>query len=139
MISRVALAGLLGVVVGVTLTRVILFNEIVRIWLINVPSLLVWGAAFVVGVVVAAIAPHTFELSVPTVSVFAGSLIGIIAFGTGLNISLADQPTLVYILLAFLISGLCLMVLAALGGWLVAAIRTRTESSTPYTSGRNIR
>lgn len=134
MISRVALAGLVGVVMGITLTRVILFNEFIRIWLINVPSLLVWGAAFATGVIVAAITPYTFEFSVPPVSVFAGSLIGIIAFGTGLNISLADQPTLTYILSAFLISGLSLIVLAALGGWLVAAIRSRTESNTPYES-----
>lgn len=139
MISRIALAGLLGIIVGIALTRVILFNDFVRIWLINVPSLLVWGAAFVVGAIVATIAPYTFELSAPIVSIFAGSLIGIIAFGTGMNISLADQPTLLYILFAFLISGLCLMVLAALGGWLVAAIRTRTEASIPYLSERNRR
>lgn len=139
MISRVALAGVLGVVVGLVLTRVILFNDFVRIWLINVPSLLVWGAAFVTGVIVAAIASYTFEFSAPTVSIFAGSLIGIIAFGTGLNISLADQPTLLYILSAFLISGLPLMVLAALGGWLVAAIRTRTEVNVPDLSRRSRR
>lgn len=139
MISRVVLAGFVGIVVGVALTRVILFNDFVRIWLINTPSLLVWGSAFVLGAVVAAIAPHTFELSAPIVSVLAGSLIGIIAFGTGMNISLADQPTLLYILFAFLVSGLCLVVLAALGGSLVGAVRSRTESNVPYSPERDRR
>lgn len=132
MTSRLLLAALVAIAAGVILTRAILFNEIIRIWLINVPSLLTWGAAFATGIVAALIAPRTFEISVPAVCVFVGSVIGVIAFGTGLNISLADQPTLTYILSNLLISGLCLLVLAALGGWLVAALRDRSGSTQPY-------
>lgn len=96
MASRLLLAAIVGIAVAVALTRLVISYDYIRIWLINVPSLLVWGGAFLTGIVVAAIAPPTFEVSTPAVTMFAGSLIGIIAFGTGMNVSLADQTVLTY-------------------------------------------
>lgn len=132
MASRLLLAAIVGIAVAVALTRLVISYDYIRIWLINVPSLLVWGGAFLTGIVVAAIAPPTFEVSTPAVTMFAGSLIGIIAFGTGMNVSLADQTVLTYILLTLMVSGLSLLVLSALGGWLVAAVRNYQESNYPY-------
>lgn len=131
--SRLLIAVIVGTTVAVALTRVIILNDFVRMWLINVPSLLVWGAAFVAGILVALIAPQTFEVSAAIVSVLLGSIIGVIAFGTGMNVSLADESVLTYILTSLLISGLCLLILSGLGGWLVAAVRDRTDSD-PFSS-----
>lgn len=50
-----------------------------------------------------------------------------------MNVSLADQTVLTYILLTLMVSGLSLLVLSALGGWLVAAVRNYQESNYPYT------
>ena len=135
MSSRLLVAAIVGIAVAVALTRAILYNDFIRIWLINVPSLLTWGAAFVTGILVALIAPQTFEISAAITSMVLGSIIGVVAFGTGMNVSLADQSVLTYILMSLLVSGLCLLVLSGLGGWLVAAVRERTDSESIRVGG----
>lgn len=132
MASRLVIASIVGIAAAVVLTRLVITYDYIRIWLINTPSLLVWGGAFVTGIVVAAIAPHTFEVSAAAVTMLVGSLISIIAFGTGMGVSLADQTVLTYILLTLLVSGLCLLVFAALGGLLVSKVRDYQQSSRPY-------
>ena len=69
------------------------------------------------------ISPRGREASVPAFSILLGSLVGIIVFGIGLGFSLADEAVLTYLLSTLLISGVCLMILAALGGMLAAVIR----------------
>ncbi|MGB3633525.1 MAG: hypothetical protein WA982_05760 [Rubrobacteraceae bacterium] len=127
--ARLFVAATVGIAVGVILTWQILFNDFIRIWLVNVPWLLVWGGAVVTGVVVGLLAPRGREASVPAISVLLGSVVGIIVFGIGLGFSLADEDVLTYLLSTLLISGVCLMILAALGGMFAAAIRDSQEDS----------
>lgn len=56
--SRLLVAAIVGAGAGVILTRQILFNDFIRIWLVNTSWLLVWGGAVVVGVTVGLIAPR---------------------------------------------------------------------------------
>lgn len=135
MATRFIISTIIAIAASAALTRVILYNEWIRPWLINVPSLLTWGAAFLAGAIVALVAPRTFEVSIPAVGAFLGSLVGIIAFGTGMNISLADQGVLAYIGINALLSTLPVVVLASLGGWLVAALRDY-QDQTSRPSGR---
>lgn len=126
--ARIAAAVIIGVAIGMILTRTIIVNDFIRIWLVNVPSLLVWASAFVAGIVVALIAPYGMEIWLAIVTMFMGSLVGVVIFGTGLNFSLADQSVLTYILTTLLISGVSLIVLAWLGSWAVAGVRNRQDS-----------
>lgn len=127
--SRLLVAAIVGAGAGVILTRQILFNDFVRIWLVNTSWLPVWGGAVAVGVVVGLLAPRGRETSVPAFSILVGSLVGIVIFGIGLGFSLADEEILTYLLSTLLISGVCLMILAALGGMLAAVIRDSQESA----------
>lgn len=139
--ARLLVAAVVGIAAGVILTRVILYNDFIRIWLVNVPSLLVWGSAFAVGIVVGLVAPPMREASTAAISVLIGSVVGIVIFGLGLNFSLADETVLTYLFTTFLFSGICLLVLAALGGMLAGAIRDSQQSGTSYGSryGRSAR
>ena len=127
--SRLLVASIVGASAGVALTRLILFNDYIRIWLINVPSLLVWGGALATGVVVGLLGPRTREASTAAISMLVVSVAGIVIFGTGLGFSLADESVLDYLLLTLLISGVCLLPLSALGGMLAAVIRDSQEDS----------
>ena len=131
---RLLVAAIVGITAGVILTRLILFNDFIRIWLVNVPSLLVWGAAFATGIVVGLLAPRFREASTAAISIFVGSLAGIVIFGTGLGFSLADETVLTYLLTTLLFSGACLLVLSALGGMLAAAVRDSQEEGASYGS-----
>ena len=111
--SRLLVAAIVGAGAGVILTRQILFNDFIRIWLVNTSWLLVWGGAVVVGVAVGLIAPRGREASVPAFRILLGSVVGIVVFGIGLGFSLADEAVLTYLLSTLLISGVCLMILAA--------------------------
>ena len=140
--ARLFVAATVGAGAGVALTRLILFNDFIRIWLVNVPSLLVWGAAFAAGLVVGLVAPRGRETSTAAISMLVGSVSGIVIFGTGLGFSLADEAVLNYLLLTLLISGVCLLPLSALGGMLAGVIRDSREDtagrrSYPATSGRD--
>ena len=127
--SRLLVAAIVGAGAGVILTRQILFNDFVRIWLVNTSWLLVWGGAVAVGAAVGLLAPRGREASVPAISILLGSAVGIVIFGIGLGFSLADEEVLTYLLSTLLISGVCLMILAALGGMLAAVIRDSQESA----------
>lgn len=135
--ARVAAAVVVGVAIGLILTRTIIFNDGIRIWLINVPSLLVWASAFVAGIVVALISPYGLEIGMAIVTMFVGSVIGVVAFGTGMNFSLADQSVLSYLLTTLLISGVSLIVLAWLGSWAVAAVRRHQDEHPTRYPGRS--
>ena len=63
-----------------------------------------------------------------------GSLAGVVIFGLGLGFSLANEENLTYLLTTLLISGVCLLVLAALGGMLAAVIRDSQDSGMAYGS-----
>ena len=136
MASRLLIAALIGTAAAIALTRLIISYDYIRIWLINVPSLLVWGGAFLAGIIVAVVSPPEWELRASAGTMLLGSLAGIIAFGTGMNVSLADEATLTYILLTLLVSGLCLLVLSGLGALLVAEVRERTDSKPIRDYGR---
>lgn len=127
--ARLLVASIVGIAACVILTRLILFNDFVRIWLVNVPSLLVRGGALAAGIVVGLLAPRARETSTAAISMLVGSLAGIVLFGTGLGLSLADETVLDYLLLTLLVSGVCLLPLSALGGMLAAVIRDSQEGS----------
>lgn len=140
--AKLFVAATVGIAAGVALTRLILFNDFIRIWLVNVPSLLVWGGAIAAGVVVGLLAPRTHEASTAAVSMLVGSLAGIVIFGIGLGFSLANEEVLAYLLHTLAISGVCLLVMAALGGMLAFVIRDSREDpasrrSYRATSGRD--
>ena len=130
--ARLLAAIVVGVAVGVILTRLVLIYDFIRIWLVNPQSLLVWAAAFVAGVVIAFIGPDGWEFSLPPISTLLGSVVGIVIFGTGLYFSLVDEQILSFILTNLLISGVCIMLLALLGGWLASAIRESQASNQSY-------
>ena len=130
--TRLLVAAVAGIVLGVVLTRLILYNDFIRIWLVNVPSLLVWGSAFVGGLLVGLLAPPAREASTAAFSVFLGSVVGVVAFGLGLNFSLADEAVLTYLLTTLLISGLCLLILAALGGMLAGVFHDSQSPDPRY-------
>lgn len=73
--------------------------------------------------------PRGREASTAALSILVGSLAGIVIFGTGVGFSLADETVLNYLLTALIISGVCLLVLAALGGMLAAVVRDSQEGS----------
>lgn len=126
---RVLVGLVMGAAAGAVLTEVVLGNEAVRVWLVNPTSLLVWGGAILVGAVVAAVSPRRFELPVAAFSVLFGSLAGLLWFGSSQNFSLADPANALSFGGAFLKSGFCLLVFAAIGGWIVAGIRSRMEEN----------
>ncbi|MDP9458658.1 MAG: hypothetical protein M3Q60_23445 [Actinomycetota bacterium] len=123
---------LLAILAGVILTRIVLVDELARIWIINARWFLVWGGALVLGVVAAVAVPRRFEVPVALLGVMAGSA-GIVlwfaAYGGTTAISLSDVGTLSYVGRSFLISGLALGILAGIGAWIVAGIRRRAEEN----------
>ncbi|PLS81806.1 MAG: hypothetical protein CYG60_25540 [Actinobacteria bacterium] len=126
---------LLAILAGVILTRIVLVDELARIWIINARWFLVWGGALVLGVVAAVAVPRRFEVPVALLGVMAGSA-GIVlwfaAYGGTTAISLSDVGTLSYVGYvgrSFLISGLVLGILAGIGAWIVAGIRRRAEEN----------
>lgn len=129
MLMRVIVGLVIGAVAGVALTNVILDNDEVRVWLVNATSLLVWGGAVLAGVVAAAIAPRKFELPIAAFSVLFGSIVGLLWFGSSLSFSLANIGNILSLGGAFLISSFCLLIFAAIGGWIVGGVRSRMEEN----------
>lgn len=129
MLMRVIVGLVIGTVAGTALTNVVLDNEEVRVWLVNLPSLAVWVGAVLAGVVAAAIAPRKFELPIAAFSVLLGGIVGLLWFGSSLSFSLANLGNLLSLGGAFLVGPFCLLIFAAIGGWIVGGIRSRMDEN----------
>ena len=119
----------IGLVAGVMLTNVVLQNEAVRVWLINLDSLTVWLGTALIGALCATIAPRRFELPAGALSVLLGSVGGLLYFWSDMNFSLVNLGNLLTLGGSFLVSGFCLFIFAALGSWAVAGIRERIDEN----------
>lgn len=129
MLMRVIVGLVIGAVVGAVLTNVILDNDEVRVWLVNVASLSVWGGTILGGIAAAAAAPRKFELPVAAFSVLFGSVTGLLWLGSSLSFSLANLGNVLSLGGALLKSSFCLLIFAAIGGWIVGGIRSRMDEN----------
>ena len=87
----------------------------------------VLGTAFAGGIAASAVAPRKFEIIVAAVSVFGGSFIRLLAYGSQVGSQIAGSLDggIVSLTTAFLADGGWLLISAVAGGWVVSRIRRK--------------